>query len=258
MKYDIKDKHFIRKANGGVSPCIQGNDKWNLLPFTGSVLPNCVGFATGAFNIWAGQSDCKYLGNKNAKEFTSFASAQGLFYGQKPKPGACMVWGGTGDGHVAIVEEVIDDNTVRTSESGWNYMTEPIVRYLTRKKGSDGRWGYSQPFLMFIYQPGGQPEPVDQYYVIKRGDTLTKIAKMFGVTVKQLVEWNNIKNPDRIYAGERLIIKQPAYIYHIVVRGDTLTKIAREYNTSIAKILELNPTIKNPNLILVGQRIRIK
>lgn len=44
-------------------------------------------------------------------------------------------------------------------------------------------------------------------YTIKRGDTLTKIAKEFKTTVKEIVRLNNIKNSNIIYAGETLRIE---------------------------------------------------
>ena len=48
-------------------------------------------------------------------------------------------------------------------------------------------------------------------------------------------------------------------VYHIVKRGDTLSKIAKKYGIKDWKeLLKLNPGIKNPNLIFIGQRIRIK
>ena len=45
-----------------------------------------------------------------------------------------------------------------------------------------------------------------QYYTIVSGDNLTKIANKFGTTVEQLCEWNNIKNPDYIQVGQRIIV----------------------------------------------------
>lgn len=257
MEYDyINDKHFITKAYGGCSPCIPGNDTFGLRPFPGSVLPNCVGAAVAIFNIKAGEPGCKYLGNRNAIDFTKFVKEQGLTTGQTPKEGACMVWS-YNEGHVAVVDKVISDNEVETVESGWSYRSKPILRRITRKRGSNGCWGYSHPFICFIYQPD-PPKPQPQIYTVKRGDNLTKIAKMFGVTVQDLVDWNNIKNPNLIYPGQVLYIQVPKMEYYRVVRGDNLTKIARMYNTSVAQLLKLNPDIKNPNLILVGQLIRVK
>jgi len=44
-------------------------------------------------------------------------------------------------------------------------------------------------------------------YTVVKGDTLTKIASKFGVTVADLVGWNGIKNPDLIVVGQKLIVK---------------------------------------------------
>lgn len=46
-----------------------------------------------------------------------------------------------------------------------------------------------------------------EYYIVKKGDTLTKIAKKFNTTVGHLVSWNNIKNPNLIKVGQKLRVK---------------------------------------------------
>lgn len=46
-----------------------------------------------------------------------------------------------------------------------------------------------------------------QYYTVKSGDTLSGIAKKNGTTVKQLQAWNDIKNPNKIYVGQKLRVK---------------------------------------------------
>lgn len=46
----------------------------------------------------------------------------------------------------------------------------------------------------------------EKKYVVKSGDTLSKIAEKFGTTVRKLVEKNNIKNPNLIYVGQVLKI----------------------------------------------------
>ena len=270
MEYNIRSPYYIRKANGGLSPCIPGNNAYGLRPFTGSTLPNCVAWATGRFNarlFGEGENaQCKYLGNRNAVDFTKWTTEQGLDWGMTPRVGACMVWG-HGEGHVAIVEEVISDTEVITSESGWSYRSQPIVREIRRKKGDNGRWGYSYEFLMFIYPPGSpEPPKPDEpvYYTVRRGDALYKIAKKFNTTVAQLVIWNNIKNPNLIYPGQVLIVgkkeptpPEPPKEYYTVVRGDNLTKIANRFGTTVKQLVEWND-IPNPNLIYPGQVLRVK
>lgn len=54
---------------------------------------------------------------------------------------------------------------------------------------------------------GVSTQPKVQYYTVVKGDNLTKIAKKYGTTVNQLVAWNNIKNPNLIYAGQKLRVK---------------------------------------------------
>lgn len=46
-----------------------------------------------------------------------------------------------------------------------------------------------------------------QYYTIKSGDTLSEIASRFGTSVSQLQKWNNIPNPNLIYAGRKIRVK---------------------------------------------------
>ena len=43
-------------------------------------------------------------------------------------------------------------------------------------------------------------------YVIQKGDCLSVIAQRYGTTVKTLCELNNIKNPNLIYAGNKLLV----------------------------------------------------
>lgn len=44
---------------------------------------------------------------------------------------------------------------------------------------------------------------------------------------------------------------------HTVVRGDTLWAIANTYGVSLSAVIRWNPQIKNPNLILPGEKVRV-
>ena len=146
------NKYYIRKASGGYSNAIKGKPTDPQC----DVLSNCVGYAYGRFNEIGGHGFCKYLAPVNAENFMQYRGSCEV--GQIPKVGACMVWmkgatmsGSDGAGHVAIVEKVISDTEVVTSESGWN--SKPFWTQ-TRKKGS-GNWGSGEAytFLGFIYNP---------------------------------------------------------------------------------------------------------
>jgi LysM repeat protein len=45
------------------------------------------------------------------------------------------------------------------------------------------------------------------YYIVEKGDNLTKISRKYGNTVKQLQTWNKIKDPNKIRIGQRIRVK---------------------------------------------------
>lgn len=99
-------------------------------------------------------------------------------------------------------------------------------------------------------------------YTVKKGDSLWKIANRYGVSVNSLVSLNNIQNPNLIYPGQQIRVKvssnnnQANTLYYRVRRGDSLWRIARRYRTTVSNLVRLN-NIKNPNLIYIGQILRI-
>jgi murein DD-endopeptidase MepM/ murein hydrolase activator NlpD len=55
-----------------------------------------------------------------------------------------------------------------------------------------------------------QPKPTKEYYVVKPGDTLYKIAQEFGIDQKSLAKWNNIPPPyDKLRVGQKLVLSPP-------------------------------------------------
>lgn len=119
------------------------------------------------------------------------------------------------------------------------------------------------------------PAPSDLTYVVRSGDTLFRIAVRFKTTVRALAEANNIVNPSLIFAGQTLRIPgaaQPptpppsvptatvvpgATQEYIVRPGDTLYRIAVRFRTTIRNLVSLNPLIRNPNIIYIGQRLNV-
>jgi peptidoglycan endopeptidase LytF len=110
---------------------------------------------------------------------------------------------------------------------------------------------YAQPVT-----PPPPPVTGGQTYYVQRGDTLKKIAAKFNTTVDAILQLNHILNPDLIYVGQGITLPAGLSTY-IVQRGDTLKIIANKYGTTVENLLALNPRIWNPNLIYVGQVVRI-
>lgn len=92
-----------------------------------------------------------------------------------------------------------------------------------------------------------------RYYEVQKGDTLSKIARMFGRSVEDIAAYNAIKDVNIIRVGEHIAI--PPYT-HIVAAGDTLSHLAFVYGTSVEKIAKDN-AIKDPNMIFVGQKLEV-
>jgi len=102
-------------------------------------------------------------------------------------------------------------------------------------------------------------------YTVERGNTLSQIARAYDVTVNSIVEINDIQNPNLIFPGEKLRITDSAVEtlnpvlqnnFYTVRIGDTLSSIARRFGTTVTNLVNLNG-IRNPNLIYVGQIIRV-
>ena len=110
--------------------------------------------------------------------------------------------------------------------------------------------------------PVGRTKNADGTYTVKSGDTLSAIANDFGVTVDQLVRWNNISNPNLITVGQILYFSDKSSsgsgsgITYVVQAGDTLSGIAARFGTTVANLVSLN-NISDPNLIYVGQVLKI-
>jgi LysM repeat protein len=127
----------------------------------------------------------------------------------------------------------------------------PVVREVINEFGV---WLASQAQSPSQSQP--QTESQARTYRVVAGDTLSQIAKRFGVPMSQLVELNHIQNPNMIRVGQVLTIDRVGAPTYVVQKGDNLTKIALAHHTTVERLVQLNH-ISNPNLIRVGQKLLV-
>lgn len=131
-------------------------------------------------------------------------------------------------------------------------------------------------------------EEVTEYHRVRSGEFLGSIANRYGVKVRDLMEWNNLRNTN-IYPGQSLVLhrtitkgeseqekvvaqstskpttapvsKVPPdgkYRYHVVQTGDTLWDIAKKYDgVTVNRLKELNHGL-NFNRLKPGQKIKIE
>ena len=158
-----------------------------------------------------------------------------------------------------------------TSYAGWQYSD---TGYTPGVNGNSDLDIFNERILLDdkVSIPGNRNEESShgsvKYYVVRSGDTLSKIASRFGTTTQELVKLNDISNPNLIYVGEILKIpvinsvksgassKQYQSTY-VVQNGDTLSKIASRFDTTVQYLARING-IKNPNLIYTGQVLKIE
>lgn len=150
------NKYFITKGAGGYSTCIVGKPTDSQC----NVLANCVGYACGAFNEELNLGYEKYHLNCNAENFIERAIASGLSVIKKPCVGSIICWEGKGSlaGHVAIVIEVVNDNCIKTAESGYG-SSNPF--WIATRYNNNGRWGINENYKLrgFILNPNHPYNP---------------------------------------------------------------------------------------------------
>lgn len=141
------------------------------------------------------------------------------------------------------------------------YSTGPHLHFGVKK---DNSWVDPIPYLLGeknILEPVENEIKSDNIYIVKKGDTLTKIAKMYNTTVSSLTKLNSIKNANLIYVGQIIkLTDNTKEISYTVQKDDNLSKIAKKYNTTWQELYKINKDIigSNPNLIKVGQVLKIK
>ncbi|MFH1657150.1 MAG: M23 family metallopeptidase [bacterium] len=77
-------------------------------------------------------------------------------------------------------------------------------------------------------------------YVVREGDSLSQIAKMFGVSVNTIIWSNDIDKGDLIKTGQTLVILPITGIRYTIQKGDTVASIAKKFNGDVDEILRYN------------------
>ena len=149
-----------------------------------------------------------------------------------------------------------------TSLEGLQTLNPALRRLATPPEGYDlrvprGRAASFSAKLAAI--PKSDLMPRGSVHVVKRGESLSKIAARYGVTVQQLKGWNRIRNASHIEVGQRLVVgdPEPEIVIHTVRTGETLSQIAEKYGVATAD-LQRDNRIRNSSFIMAGQRLEVR
>lgn len=106
-------------------------------------------------------------------------------------------------------------------------------------------------------------------YIVVAGDSLYKISKKYGISVKELRDVNNLSS-DTLWIGQKLILPSNAHEItptttspklsgdgtYTVVRGDSIYVIAKRFGVSQSDLMRVN-NISSPERLQIGQRLTI-
>ncbi|MBS3947644.1 MAG: LysM peptidoglycan-binding domain-containing protein [Dethiobacter sp.] len=81
-------------------------------------------------------------------------------------------------------------------------ITVKVTRFMKKEIAADSVWPIS-PWQPVKPKP---LHPVAKTYIVRSGDTIWKIANMFGVSMDAIIAANNLTNPNLIFPGQQLII----------------------------------------------------
>ncbi len=109
----------------------------------------------------------------------------------------------------------------------------------------------------------------DRFHKVRRGETLSKIARRYGTTQTKLVHLNNLRSRHRIRVGQVLRLPSsgvatievaratpPSDGVYRVRRGDNLSIIAARFGVTQAELVRWN-RLRNKNRLAIGQRLRV-
>jgi LysM repeat protein len=108
---------------------------------------------------------------------------------------------------------------------------------------------------------------------VGRGDSLSLIASINGMTVQELMDLNGLSNPNHVWVGQQLQVygsgsasatTQAAstavtagdVIYHVVQPGESLSAIAAYHGVTMQSVMDANG-LWDPNNVRVGQRLAV-
>ena len=100
----------------------------------------------------------------------------------------------------------------------------------------------------------------ENYYIVKKGDSLWSIANKYGLTVDKLKDINNLSS-NMLSVGQKLLINDGTNVdnvnenYYIVKSGDTLYSIAKKYGLTVDELKKMNNL--SSNTLSINQKLLV-
>ena len=143
----------------------------------------------------------------------------------------------TGNTEAVIVEYGFLDNVndAELLKKYWKDYAEAVVKAIAE-------------YLGYNYSYNGEMVN-ENYYIVKKGDSLWSIASKYNITVNDLKKLNNLSS-NMLTVGQKLLVKDTSSssdvgVYYTVMAGDTLYGIAKKFNLTVDELKKMNNLSSN-------------
>ena len=94
-----------------------------------------------------------------------------------------------------------------------------------------------------------------EYYTIKKGDSLYKIAREKNLNPELLALLNGLDNDDYIYPNQEIMLPKSNYSYYVTAEGDTFDMVTKKFNVDKNTFIKENEIIYlMPGQLLVKKK----
>ncbi len=206
---------------------------------------------------------------------------------ESPAPSqAPNVYRNTND-RVVIITENGSDNTFKSAEENKPASKKTETAVYTAPKATPAKTPSSTPAGNNTTQPTAktpvvkeviEKEPVSKtvsanaFHAVEKGQTYFSISKMYDLSIKELLELNNLEQGDKLSVGQKLRVQKPSAVVekiptqsssrntegpvvHTVAPGETLFRISKNYEVEIEDVKKLNNM--SGNNVQLGQKLKI-
>lgn len=82
-----------------------------------------------------------------------------------------------------------------------------------------------------------------KYYTVKKGDTISSIARVYGIDTKLLLSINGLDDNDYIYPNQTLIIPKDGVNLYLTINNDTVNSVLEKSGVSLDELVKNNENI---------------
>ncbi|MBF7688640.1 LysM peptidoglycan-binding domain-containing protein [Acinetobacter rathckeae] len=180
----------------------------------------------------------------------------------------------------------IENNQPKGTRSTYTVAAGDTLATIAAKNGVSWRdiakWNQIDPNaslyvgnILYLYDAKPQPQTTNvtkpEVYTVKANDSLTALASQYGISIKDLADWNDLQPNSNLMVGQKLYLREPKEssvstkstknkpktVVYSVRKGESLRIIAERYDLSVQALADLTPSLTASSGLMVGQKINV-